>query len=194
MANLPKHSEITILDVREAGGGIKDEKVAEAKLLNPYVTWYTDIGSWPGISFPAQCVVVVKIPQTVLTTYGGTLEHRDVVEKVKMHMPFGHYPAIRYYGVTPHVYLDEDSTSTAGSIRIYWDTETIDYKYSVYFSQQEDGPFTQFIEDFGDASPTEYNTQVVMGLTSGTTYWIYVTATIDNIEGAKSVKLKVLCP
>ena len=194
MAKIPKHSEITILDIREAGGGVKDECIAEAKLLNPYVTWYTDVGSWPGVSFPAQCMVIVKIPQSILTAYGGTLEHRDVVEKVKMHLPFGHYPVIRYYGVTPHVYLDEDSTSTAGSIKIYWATETVDYTYSIYYALQEEGPFTEVVSGFGDASPTDYNTYVIPSLTTGNIYWIYVTATIDDIEGAKSVKLKVLCP
>jgi hypothetical protein len=101
-----------VFDARTRGGGIKDEQVNTAIETNPEVQWYGDIGLGGGIPYPSKSVSIVRLPQTLLTEYGGRFDESSVRGIVKNHMAFGHYPVIRYYGVVPDIYLDTDSINS----------------------------------------------------------------------------------
>jgi hypothetical protein len=184
--------DVIVLDARLKGGGIKEDYTEEVKQINPAATWHSDIGLG-GLPYPAYGSVVVKLPYTILSDYGGDFEESEVEEIVKRHMAWGHYPLIRYYGIIPNLYIDTDSLDTVNKIKLYWDSEE-DYTFNVYYGQKEGGPFTKHNSSAisNSLSGNSYN---VDGLTSGVIYWLYATAVdSENTEGPHSIKLKVRAP
>jgi hypothetical protein len=55
-----------------------------------------DVGYFDGQAVPANGVLVVKIPKTVLTINGGTLGEDEVRQKVQKHMALGEYPIVEF--------------------------------------------------------------------------------------------------
>lgn len=146
-------TEVVSLDTRERGGGIKEELVDGLVIDHPEVQLYTDIGFGGGIPFPGQSVVVVRLPRTLLTTYGGRFTEEDLKLTIKRHLAFGHYPLIRYYDpneiiITPVAGF----SSNISGVHIKWRGNGIGWTASVdgiNFSNIDnhlryDGPFVYF--------------------------------------------------
>lgn len=183
---------VTILDVRERGGGVREEYVREAKQIVPEVTWYSDLCSLDGLSYPGRASVVVKLPYTILDTYGGRFTEQDVHEIVKRHMAFGHYPLIRYYGVIPNVSIREDSLDYDGSVLLEWSSETADYTFNIYYGLLPDGKFTKH-NTVAIPNSAILNMYHVDGLSPNVAYWIYVTAIDANgVEGPRSRAIEII--
>lgn len=167
--------DLTILDDRQAGGGIKEDQVTAAKIINPEVLWYTDIGMGGGISYPGYATVIVQLPHCLLDTYGGPFSENALQEIVKQHLAFGHYPIIRYYGMIPDLSIDD--AIVAEAITITWPSMGNGSEYNVFYSTGSD--YTQHnITPISD-NPSG-NTYTLTSLTAGEVYQIYVQATNNN--------------
>lgn len=185
-------NDIVILDVRVDGGGVKEASLDEARQTNPEVAWFTGVNALDGQPYPGQASTVVKLPYTVLTDYGGRFTPVQVQEIVKRHMAFGVYPLIRYYGVIPDIYLEEDSLDLDAAVKLYWRAEHADYTFRVYKGLQQNGTFTKDNSTDIQANGTDVNWYWVQGLSNGLVYWLYVTAVDTNgVEGPKSKKIKI---
>jgi len=112
-------NDVVLLDVRKKGGGIKDENVDDVLKISPESIWYLR----GNIPYGGQGSVIVKLPYTLLSDYGGTLTKKQVEDLVKKHMAFGTYPVIRYYGPQPDTTFTETSFNTPGAVRIEWPSE-----------------------------------------------------------------------
>lgn len=168
-------NDTIILDNRLRGGGIKDKYDDEAKLLNPEVSWYGDIGLGGGIPYPGKSVAIVRLPHCLLEEYGGPFTEAEIKEVVKRHMPFGHYPVLDFYGVVPDVSIEE--LAVGGSLTIYWPSEGSDCTYNVYYSTGE--RYSKF-NGSPIADDTDGNSYTLTGLTENLTYNIYVRAISEN--------------
>ena len=169
--------DLSIIDTRQRGGGIKEQNDFEAKKTNPEVMWYTDIGFGGGIPYPGKAVIITKLPCTLLKDYGGDFTDSEIREIVNKHLPFGHYPLIRYYGVVPDISLDSVDSD---SITISWPSEGSGYKYDVYYATT--GEFTKDNTTLIDDNNSG-NTYIIDSLTAGTIYRIKVKAKGSNIAG-----------
>jgi len=179
--------DVTLLDTRVRGGGIKESKVREALERNPEVQWYHDIGVYDGKPFPGTSVVIVKIPYTVLQEFGGLLSRDQVRQIVKRHMALGSYPVIRYYGVVPNLTA---ITSGNGSLKLYWDSEGSSYGYNVYYSNSKDGPYIKYNSSLITDDPSGNSLQID-GLTNKVKYWVTVSAVniYTDVESPRAVAL-----
>ena len=169
--------DLSIIDTRQRGGGIKESNDFDAKKANPEVMWYTDIGFGGGIPYPGKAVIITKLPCTLLKDYGGDFTDSEIREIVNKHLPFGHYPLIRYYGVVPDISLE---SVDSGSITISWPSEGSGYKYDVYYATI--GEFTKDNATLIDDNISG-NTYIIDSLTAGTIYRIKVKAYGTNIAG-----------
>ncbi len=178
--------DVVILDDRQRGGGIKDEYDEEAKLLNPEVSWYGDIGLGGGIPYPGKSAVIVRLPHCLLDTYGGPFTETEIQEIAKRHIAFGHYPVVEFYGIIPN--LSVEGVSDEGELTIAWPTEGTGCTYNVYYGIG--GQFEQhnvsLIAD--DSTGNEYT---LTGLVANLTYHIYVRATCDNPCGISTISENV---
>ncbi len=93
------HQDSVVIDVREDGGGVIEEKYEDAKDLNPQVQWLQNFGDYDGQVYPGDSVIVIKLPVTLLDIYTENQLYDIVVQNV----PFGVKPLIRYYGYTPNI-------------------------------------------------------------------------------------------
>jgi hypothetical protein len=91
--------DLAVTDVRLRGGGLSNdgikniEKVLE---VQPEAEFFWDVGYFDGQAVPANGVLVVNIPKTVLTIHGGTLGEDEVRQKVQKHMALGEYPIVEF--------------------------------------------------------------------------------------------------
>lgn len=167
--------ETIILDDRQHGGGLLEDVVTDCKTINSEVLWYTDIGMGGGLPYPGQASVIVELPHCLLDTYGGRFSEAALTEIVKNHMPFGSYPIIRYYGLTPQLTIADDIAP--GEVKIAWSSFGSSTTYDVYVSTG--GDFTK-----DNLTPIvdvlAGNTYTLSTVTPGTIYQIYVQASNNN--------------
>ena len=49
---------LTEIDIREDGGGVKEDKYTDAKWINPEVQWLNDFTNYDGQIYPGNAVIV----------------------------------------------------------------------------------------------------------------------------------------
>jgi len=132
----PPHSinTLTVVDVREDGGGVDEDKYDEAKALNPEIQWYNDYEKFDGQVYPGSSIAVVKLPVSILESF--TLDNlRKIIEE---NIPSGVYPLIRFYGYEPRVVSITPGTA---SVTIEWAKEGPEFTYQVWYARKENGRF-----------------------------------------------------
>ena len=162
--------DITYLDTRIRGGGIKDDYEQAAKEKNPEVAWYGDIGLGGGVPYPGRSVVIARLPHCLLSTYGGRFTENQIREIVKRHMAFGHYPVIKFYGIKPRISITD--FPEVDSVKVSWPSEISTCTFNVYYSVVGDR-YTKH----NDTALTDSgigNEYTIDGLTSGLKYNIYI--------------------
>lgn len=95
-------TELTKLDSRRRGGGIKAEVVESLISSNtaPEVQWCWDEGYWDGIPYPGNASYLIEVPVDILNGIDdGRFTQSQVREVVSRHTAAGVYPVIRGYGV-----------------------------------------------------------------------------------------------
>ena len=168
----PPHSikDLSVIDIREDGGGIDEKKYLLAKKINPQIQWFNDIETFDGQPYPTNAVVVIKLPSAVLEDFSLDNIRNIVKEKVG----FGVFPLIRFYGYEPRIIRVVPGAVTS-SIRIDWEKEGIEFVYNIWYASNEKGPWVKaspyFITD-GDGS---YNTFTIEGLSENKSYFVKIT-------------------
>lgn len=180
----------TLLDIRQSGGGIKEEYLQAAKEANPEVSWFSNVGIGGGMAYPAKSVAVVNLPWTLLSEYGGRLNTDQIRATVKRHMGYGSYPIIRYYGIVPFPYVDDDSVDALGGVTFYWHTETTGWTYNVYWSYEKDGQYIKLNDSPLLESPV-LNKYTITNFPPYTKVYVRVTAIVNGYEGPPSTALAI---
>ena len=94
-----KMLDLSITDVRTRGGGLSRlgiESLERVKGVQPESEFFWDVGYFDGQAVPANGVIVVKIPKSVLIQNGGQFGEDEVRQKVQKHAALGSYPIIQY--------------------------------------------------------------------------------------------------
>jgi len=168
----PPHSKegLTVIDVREDGGGIDEDKYDEAKAINPQVQWMNDYESFDGQVYPSNAVIVVKLPKTTLDDFSLDNLREIISEKV----PYGIYPLIRFYGYEPRV-ISILPTSTVGAIEVKWEKEGSEFVYDIWYAHNESGPWTKANSYLLTDGTGSYNSFTIEGLTDESPYLVKIT-------------------
>jgi hypothetical protein len=185
-----KIEDLTIIDVRENGGGVDKDKYEEAKLLNPEIQWYNDYLGFNGQVYPSNAVSVVKLPISLKDTFSLDAIRNIVKESV----PMGIYPLIRFYGYEPRI-RQVIPGAYIRSIQIDWEKEGSEFTYDIWYSYNENGPWVKANGyRLVDGSGT-YNTFTITDLSENMAcyvkltmedkyyQWWYGYSSYDSIEG-----------
>ena len=165
-------SDLAIIDVRQNGGGIKEDKYDEAKEINPEVQWYSDFNNFAGQVLPGNAALVVKLPIALLDDYSLA----DLKALVNDRMPMGVHPIIRFYGYQPRI---ASITSVSAGIIVKWEKEGSDFTYDIWYSTGEDGPWVKANSTPLTDGAGTVNSYTISSLTSNAIYSVKVTMT-DN--------------
>ena len=179
-----KDENMSTIDTRLRGGGIKQRyETDEIIVKQEEASWYDDIGSWDGQPYSGGSAIVVKIPYTILSAYGGIFTEEDVRDIVGKHVGYGTYPIIRFYGYVPEV---SSITPSSGQIVLEWNHLGDNFNYDVYISVKENSGYAKHNSTLitGSGSEASYT---VGSLSNGQPYFLYVVAT-DTITGIEYPK------
>ena len=161
--------QIETVDCRLRGGGFKTPDHPSTFLsAYPETNWCFDQGRWDGQPYPGSAAVLIELPYTLLSDYGGSLSHQEILTKIKKHLALGAYPVVRYYGS-----LDPRLTSftvKADSIDLTW--EDVGGPYTVYWGLGPDSLINKAI--------VSTNSYTITNLKSGFHYSVLVTPIRDN--------------
>lgn len=185
IATTYRPEELSLIDVREKGGVIKEEVYDEANIIDPRAVWLRpEHMITRGQPVPGESVAVIKVPFTILSDYGGTFKKEDVEEVVRRHIATGVMPVVIYHGAIPEI---TSAASTTTTVTICWGSEGSSYSYYVYQSSLEDGPWT-LVNSTAVSDQVYGNCYTITGLTTNTVYYFTVTSlSTDGIESPKSI-------
>ena len=88
-------TDVQITDVRTRGGGLSSDgqdNLPQVEVLQPESQFFWDVGYFDGQAVPADGVIVVKVPSSVLST----LTKDEVKARVYKHVALGTYCIIQY--------------------------------------------------------------------------------------------------
>ena len=94
-----KLEDIEITDVRTRGGGLNDDGINnldKIKLIQPESQFFWDIGYFDGQAVPAEGVLVVRLPKTILAENGGPFSIDEVRKRCYKHIALGEYAIIDF--------------------------------------------------------------------------------------------------
>jgi hypothetical protein len=90
-------SNITFIDTRVRGGGLKKEiTAAMMKEFEEESFMYWDIGHWDGEPYPENGVINIRLTRTVLKEYGGRFTRAEIESKLEKHLGYGIFPIIEF--------------------------------------------------------------------------------------------------
>lgn len=162
-----------LLDIRVRGGGIADTKVNLALGAQSQATWYWDLGSWDGRSYPGMGALLVELPRSILQERGGAFTPKQVQDIVYKHMADGYYPLIRYYDRSTNITL----ASPQGNGKVYLEWLAVgadEYKISYGLN-----PLNLNLEETVDGEETSF---FIENLESNKIYYFSVTAYFGSEE------------
>ncbi len=91
--------DVMVMDTRTRGGGIKST-ITNSKIYQtqPLAQHYWDIGSWDGLAYQSNGVIIIKIPKRLLDGDNGRAPMTDsqIKEMVGKYLPYGTFPIIEY--------------------------------------------------------------------------------------------------
>ncbi len=176
--------ELSVIDLRVAGGVIKDKYKETALTKDARAVWANpEVVVTRGQPIPGDSVAVIKVPYTLLSEYGGSFTKEQVEAIiVERHLGTGIVPVIIFSGAIPNI---SSIVSTTSAITVCWDSEGTDYSYNIYRSSSRTGPWTKVNSTaFGDQ--IYGNCYTISNLTSGLVYYITISSVDANsVEGPK---------
>ncbi|MEC3029362.1 hypothetical protein P9Z86_05080 [Bacillus thuringiensis] len=89
--------DVVVMDARTRGGGISESlstKTIDERVQGRQRYW--DIGNWDGKAFYRNGVLIVALPKSILTEYGGSLSEEYVKEVIDKHVAYGTYCIIEW--------------------------------------------------------------------------------------------------
>ncbi|MES9681806.1 hypothetical protein ABWK22_02575 [Gottfriedia acidiceleris] len=90
-------NDVVVMDARTRGGGISPAlsvKTIDERVKGKQRYW--DIGNWDGKAFYRNGVLIVTLPKSILSEYGGTLSEDYVREVIDKHVAYGTYCIIEW--------------------------------------------------------------------------------------------------
>jgi len=84
--------DVDLVDTRTRGGGLHDDHVARAVKLNRAMQAVSDQGTYDGIPYPGNAVVIIELPESVL----DSLTKEEIYERLKREMAFGVVPLVHF--------------------------------------------------------------------------------------------------
>lgn len=117
---------LTTLDTRLEGGGIREDKVQEVKDKYPEYMSFFNSGSWDGIPFPGNLTSLIKVPiKGTLEDYEGKISIKQVKDIVNNHIALGAYPIVKAYG--PEIKFNSENSvevlkvdATNSDVKLNW--------------------------------------------------------------------------
>jgi hypothetical protein len=94
-----KISDIEVIDARSRGGGLSNRGIAEleqVKFTQPESQFFWDTGYFDGQAVPADGVLVVKVPKTLLKSNGGSFGAEDIRNRCYRHVAMGTFLILEY--------------------------------------------------------------------------------------------------
>ena len=178
---------MSTIDTRLRGGGIKERYEIDGLMAKQEeASWYEDLGSWDGQPYSGGSAILVKVPYTVLSDYGGIFTEEEVKTIVNKHVGYGTYPIIRFYGYVPEI---SEIIPSSEQIDLKWDHLGDNFNYDVYTSIKDGSGYTKHntTSITGSGSEVLYTVDL---LSNGQPYFLYVVATdtTTGIEYPKSGK------
>jgi hypothetical protein len=176
-------AQLSSIDTRIRGGGIRDDSWDQAVIKDPHVRWFWDRGHWDGLPYPGNASYYVEVPVDLLEGAGGVFTAAGITDVVNKHTALGVYPIIKAHGVDITISGIEpiaDGITFSWSSRGY--PETVIY-YHVYHSNDEEGPWTT-----ATATPILHDDNghqfTITGLRLGVEYYLAVIGgAIDSETG-----------
>lgn len=174
-----RNDDLEVIDTRIQGGGIvADYDIDTGIDAHPEIKWYEDIGYWDGQPHAANSVLLVKLPNEILSDYGGSFEKAEVQDIVEKHVALGTCVVVRYYGSVVDItsFVPGDTV-----IDVEWSNLGTGYTYDVYTSSNSDGVYTKH-----NGAPIATTTYTIDSLVNNKIYYVYIIATKDGISYPKS--------
>jgi hypothetical protein len=185
-----KIKDLTLIDVRQNGGGIREDKYEEAKLINPEVQWYNDYAGFNGQVYPGNSVVVVKLPISLKERFSLA----NIKEIVNQSVPVGVFPLVRFYGYEPRIVSILPGTLD-GTVIVTWEKEGSEFTYDIWWAYNENGPWNKANSYRLTDGAGDENTFTISGLSTTKSIfvkvsmkdkyyqWWYGYSSSDSIEG-----------
>jgi hypothetical protein len=131
----PPHSvnDSVIIDIRENGGNIKEDKYEVAKARDPKAQWLSE-DNIDGQIYPGTACSVIKLPISIKKKF--TEEQISTI--VTENTPLGIVPIIKYYGHKPRITLID---VLENSIDVSWEKMGSEFGYRVLYSKKAEGPW-----------------------------------------------------
>lgn len=110
--------DVTVLDTRTRGGGLKETITGQAaKARDPLAASYWDMGTWDGMAYYRNGVIVIQLPRTLLQSEGGQFSEKDIEDAVKRYIAYGVYFIIEYVDpvITPTQGLNNETAFIQGA-------------------------------------------------------------------------------
>ena len=89
--------DVVVMDARTRGGGISESlptKIVDERVQGRQRYW--DIGNWDGKAFYRNGVLIVTLPKSILTEYGGNLSEEYAKEVIDKYVAFGTHCIIEW--------------------------------------------------------------------------------------------------
>ena len=92
-----KEAQALVLDTRKRGGGLLESiTVEQIDRVYPGARYHWDIAEFDGLPYQGNGAFVIRIPKTVLTSYGGRFTEDEVQDIISKYQAYGTYAIIEY--------------------------------------------------------------------------------------------------
>ena len=92
-----KKEDIIIMDARKRGGGLKESiKEEDIRERTNQTSAFWDIGSFDGMAYYKNGVLIVRLPEKVLISNGGQFTEDEIKKTLSKYMAYGVHPIIEY--------------------------------------------------------------------------------------------------
>ena len=169
-------------EMRERGGGIKEDYETLARAQQSEILWYWD----NEVPYPGNMTYMVEVPNSIKKEYGGDFDVWDIQDISSRHAQAGTYPIVRNYGLVDPVISSGTASSIvvsgvtiSGVIDIYWPSYGPDVTYDVYLSNHEKTGFTKQ-NDSSLSDNSGGNSYTMRDKENNITFYLYVTGTKDG--------------
>jgi hypothetical protein len=92
-----KVKDVTVMDARTRGGGLREDITKQQiDTKSPVSTNYWDIGTFDGIAYYANGVLLIELPKSILAKNGGQFSQKEVNDIIRKYVAYGIHYNIEY--------------------------------------------------------------------------------------------------
>lgn len=125
---------LTLLDVRQRGGGIDPKYKETVELIYPESVFYRNADNFTSLDLHISAGLIINLPgNLLLTKFGGQYEEGQVQAKVDSSVRAAIPGIVRYYNVVPEIESVEYGDTPTPYMIITW-RDIKDFSYRLHFS------------------------------------------------------------